>query len=412
MKRLSLAVAALVTLAACGGSDSDSSTDLTAPVTEAPADSSPATEAPVDTAPATEAPTTTIDPATLANAYAESGPHPVGVTTTQLAAGNQVEIWYPAVEGTTGTESYDVRDFVPDAIRALLTADVPAVYEYEAGRDAEAAAGPFPVVLFSHGYSGMRLQSTFLTAHLASWGMVVVSADHWSRDLFHVLSAPVGDRASSIAELSEALDLVIAANTTAGGPFEGRIDDSRVVAVGHSAGGGTIVGAALADDRIDGYVSLASGVGVGGNTTTTAPLQLPTQPSFFIAGALDGVISAETGTRASYELVPAPSRLWIIDGVGHNGFDDFCTFGNGSGIIGVAIASGLGALLEAQPTLRTLGEDGCLPPSVPVTETFPIIRHAVTAQIRYWFGEDAEPIGLGPESADAYTVGVDISSKD
>ena len=157
MKRLSLAVAALVTLAACGGSDSDSSTDLTAPVTEAPADSSPATEAPVDTAPATEAPTTTIDPATLANAYAESGPHPVGVTTTQLAAGNQVEIWYPAVDGTTGTESYDVRDFVPDAIRALLTADVPAVYEYEASRDAEAAAGPFPVVLFSHGYSGMRL---------------------------------------------------------------------------------------------------------------------------------------------------------------------------------------------------------------------------------------------------------------
>lgn len=403
---------AILGFVACGGSDSNPSADDTSAPTEATASSSTASEPPADTPPVTEPPTTTIDPVTLANTYAEAGPHPVGVTTTQLAAGNQVEIWYPAVDGTTGTETYDVRDFVPDAIRNLLTADVPAIYEYEAGRDAEVAAGAFPVVLFSHGYSGMRLQSTFLTAHLASWGMVVVSADHWSRDLFHVLSAPVGDRSSSISELSEALDLVITANSTVGGPFEGRIDDTRVVAVGHSAGGGTIVGAALADDRIDGYVSLASGVGVGGNTTTTAPLQLPSQPSFFIAGALDGVISAETGTRASYDLVPGPSRLWIIDGVGHNGFDDFCTFGNGSGIIGVAIASGLGALLEAQPTLKTLGEDGCLPPSVPVAETFPIIRHAVTAQIRYWFGDDAEPIGLGPESGDAYSVSVDISSKD
>ena len=34
--------------------------------------------------------------------------------------------------------------------------------------------------------------------------------------------------------------------------------------------------------------------------------------------------------------------LWKIDGVGHNGFDDFCTFGNGTGIIGVAQASALG----------------------------------------------------------------------
>ena len=411
MKRRHFAPAILLTIAACGGSDSAGDTSNEPTPTEA-TDVSEVTEAPVETAPVTEAPTTTVDPATLANAYAEAGAYPVGVTTRELTAGNKVEIWYPAVEGTTGTESYDVRDFVPDAIRALLTADVPAVYEYEAGRDAAVADGPFPVVLFSHGYSGMRLQSTFLTAHLASWGMIVVSADHWSRDLYHVLSAPVGDRASSIGELSEALDLVVASNTTAGDLLEGRVDESRVVAVGHSAGGGTIVGASLADDRIDGYVSLASGVGVGGNTTTTAPLQLPTQPSFFIAGALDGVISAESGTRASYDLVPGPSRLWIIDGVGHNGFDDFCTFGNGSGIIGVAIASGLGALLEAQPTLRTLGEDGCLPPSVPVTETFPIIRHAVTAQIRYWFGDDAAPVGLGPEVADAYAVAVDVSSKD
>ena len=361
-------------------------------------------------APATEAPPTTADPVALATAYSEPGEFPVGVTTLELAAGNKVEVWYPAVAGSSGTDSYDMRDFVPEAIKNLLTADVPAVYEYAASRDADVADGAFPIVLFSHGFSGMRLQSTFLTAHLASWGMIVVSPDHWSRDLFHVLSAPVGDRQSAVGELLASLDLITAEGASSSSRFTGHVDDSRVVAVGHSAGGGTILGAAD-DDRVDGYISLASGVGIGMGTNTTAPLVLPSKPSFFMAGALDGVVSAETVTRASYEQVPGPSRLWIIDGVGHNGFDDFCTFGNGKGIIGVAEASGLGPLLEAQPQLKTLGEDGCLPPAAPVTDAFPIVRHAVTAQLRAWFGIDDAPVGLGSEVAGAYALAVTIDEK-
>ena len=385
-------------ITACGGDDSAT-------------DSAPATEPATTEAPATEAPTTEAPaPVDQSQTYVEAGPFPVGVTTLALETGNQVEIWYPAVEGTTGTESYDVRDFVPEAIRALLTADVPAVYEYTAGRDAAMADGTYPVVLFSHGYSGIRLQSTFLTSHLASWGMIVVSPDHWSRDLYHVLSAPVGDRQSSITELLASLDLISAQNTTAGSIFENHVDDTRVVAVGHSAGGGTVVGAAL-DDRVDGYVSLASGVGISSTNSTTAPLNLPNKPSFFIAGALDGVISAQESTKPSYEAVSGPSRLWIIDGVGHNGFDDFCTFGNGSGIIGVAMASGLGPLLEAQPQLKTLGEDGCVPPALDVNLGFPIIRHAVTAQIRFWFGDDSEPVGLGADVADKYDLAIEIAEK-
>lgn len=376
--------------------------------------SSPDTE-PSDTAVTTDptttpAPTTIPDAATMAALYTEAGPYPVGVTSLELAAGNKVEVWYPAIEGTTGTDSYDVRNFIPEAISALLTADVPAVYEYPAGRDAGAATGTFPVVLFSHGSSGIRFQSTFLTAHLASWGIIVAAPDHWSRDLFHTLSAPVGDRNSSVTELLETLDLVTAENVRPGSRLEGMVDAERVVAMGHSAGGGTILGAAL-DDRIDGYISLASGALGMGSDPSTAPA-LPNKPSFFIAGALDGIISAEESTRPSFEAVPGPSRLWIIDGVGHNGFDDFCTFGNGSGIIGVAIASGLGPLLESMGGLKRLGEDGCLPPAQPVDLGFPIIRHAVVAQLRFWFGDDPYPLGLDTDVADQYELAINIDSKD
>ena len=113
----------------------------------------------------------------------------------------------------------------------------------------------------------------------------------------------------------------------------------------------------------------------------------------------------------AYEAAPSPSLLWIIDGVGHNGFDDFCTFGDGKGIIGLAEASGLGPLLDAQPELRALGSDGCLPPARPADTTFPLIRHAVTAWIRALFGEDPAPVGLDPEVAAALEVPVEIAEK-
>ena len=395
---------AAISLSACGGDDSSTSVSDTA---------TPTTETPTTETPATEAPATTLDPASEAMMYTQAGPYPVGVTTLELAAGNKVEVWYPAVEGTTGAEFYDTRDFVPPAIKALLTADVPARYDYTAGRDAVVADGQFPVVLFSHGYSGIRLQSTFLTAHLASWGMVVAAPDHWSRDLFHVLSAPVGDRDSATGELLGALDLLTSDNDDPASLLQGHVDVSRVIALGHSAGGGTIVSAAK-DDRVDGYISMASGViGMGGaNATTTAPPTFVNKPSFFLAGSVDSVVPVDAVTRPSFEAVPGPSRLWVIDGMGHNGFDDFCTFGNGSGIIGVALASGLGPLLDAQPQLKTLGQDGCIAPAQPVDLGFPIIKHAVTAQLRYWFGVDATPVGLDSSVADQYDLAVTIDSKD
>ncbi|MEO6123028.1 MAG: hypothetical protein ABIR32_04905, partial [Ilumatobacteraceae bacterium] len=134
---------------------------------------------------------------------------------------------------------------------------------------------------------------------------------------------------------------------------------------------------------------------------------LPDKPSFFLAGALDQVISTDR-THDAFETVPVPSLYWSIDGVGHNGFDDFCTFGDGKGIIGIAEASGLGALLDAMPKFRTLGQDGCVPPAAPVATTFPIIQHAVTAWFIQLFGTDQTPKGLGPAVADSYSEGVTI----
>ena len=395
-RRFAAPVAALLVLAAC--SDAQQSTNSTA---AAPTDNSP----------------TTIDIAEQALAYSEYGDFPVGVTTLQLAKGPKVEIWYPAAAGTSGTETYDMRDFVGEGIRAILTGDAPSTYSYPAGRDALLADGSFPVVLFSHGVAGMRLQSSFLTSNLASWGMIVVSVDHPSRALENFLTGTAtGDGGDSVDDMLRGLELITTLGADATSRFNGHVDAEKVAAVGHSAGGGTVL-AGAADRRIDGYVSLASGVFRGGpavegaTTTTTTTAPLPGKPSFFIGGSVDALASFATLTQPAFEAAPSPSLLWEIEGAGHNAFDDFCTFGNGTGIIGVAEASGLGALLDSIPQLRSLGEDGCVPPAIPVDITFPIINHAVTAWVRNLFGIDTEAVGLGDDVAGAYDTPVTITSK-
>ncbi|MFM7253744.1 MAG: chlorophyllase/cutinase-like alpha/beta fold protein, partial [Ilumatobacteraceae bacterium] len=277
---VSLSLAALIAVGCSSGSSDDSSGVLS---------TASATTEPADATTTTPAPPTTVDPTELATAYADFGPYPVGVTTLQLAKGPKVEVWYPAVEGTGGTETYDVREFTPEVIRALLTGDASATYSYPAGRDAEVAEGTYPVVLFSHGFTGIRVQSAFLTSHLASWGMIVAAPDHPSRDLPNVLGGTAsGDRNDSVDDLLQTLDLVVAEDSSPTSVLSGHVDADKVVAVGHSAGGGTIVGAA-ADDRVDGYVSMASGVALGSGdstATTVEPQVLPDKPSFFLAGSL------------------------------------------------------------------------------------------------------------------------------
>lgn len=427
-RRLTAGLTLLATVTvACSGSSTKDSADggsaTTAPLATAaretpPTDvaTTPPTAAPTTAAPTTtEAPTTTVDPAALAMAYAEAGPHPVGVTTTALADGTSVEIWYPAVEGTTGTVSYDVRDYTPDAIKALLTADIPATFEWSGARDADAADGRFPVAIYSHGFSGINVGSSFLTSHLASWGIVVAAPEHTGRDLAAATSFQLNnDPQLSVDNILGTIDLLKAADSSPTDRLSGRVDTGSITLIGHSAGGGTVLGASAQSDDVDAYISLASGAfgrRDDQTSTTAAPPEMPAKPSFFIAGREDKVVPWDTVTQAAYDRAPSPSRLWVIDSVGHNGFDDFCTFGNGSGIIGIAEASGLGSFLDSQPTFRSLGEDGCKPPNVPVTEAWPIIRHGVTAFVLEQSGDSEATPTLDPSLAAAYTPTVTADAR-
>jgi dienelactone hydrolase len=400
MRRLLPALLATALLTAACSSDSDDATEATpttegsSATTDAPATTETAvsTTEPADTTPATtEAPEFEVTAADLA----ARGPYAVGVTTRTLPEGGLVEIWYPADESTAGaTAAYNVREFLPPGVSDLIAADIDDSFSIEATRDAPTAAdGPFPIVLFSHGASSFRVQSSHIAAHLASWGIVTASTDHPSRDLTNSLGGTAEGQPPSVDQMRSARAHL---TTLDADPLlGGAIDNDRVALGGHSAGGGTIADVAL-DEGILGYVSYASGLRDN----------VPDVPSLFMAGELDGVVDASR-TAEAFESAPSPSWLWVFDDSGHQAFSDLCAIGPGdSNLIVLADQAGLGAFVDDR--LRALAIDGCEEPNRPVQEVWPGINQAATGFYRWVFGIDAEPVGLDES---VVTDGVTIASK-
>jgi predicted dienelactone hydrolase len=80
-----------------------------------------------------------------------------------------VELWYPAVQGTTSGTTYQT--LLRDGHRAITLHGF-------ACRDAAQESGRFPLVILSHGYPGNRMLMGHLGENLASKGYVVASIDH------------------------------------------------------------------------------------------------------------------------------------------------------------------------------------------------------------------------------------------
>jgi predicted dienelactone hydrolase len=163
----------------------------------------------------------------------------VGVTTFRVddtASGRQfdVEAWYPA-------------DSPEEAEVAVYAAQIAGVAAIEissprgAVRDAptEPSALPAPVVLFSHGGSGLRTMSFFLGEHLASHGYLVLAPDHPGNIL---TDTTMTDQQTAMAlpllipgDLSATLDDVIR-RSAGDSVLAGVADGTRVGVAGHSYG--------------------------------------------------------------------------------------------------------------------------------------------------------------------------------
>jgi predicted dienelactone hydrolase len=96
-----------------------------------------------------------------------------------------VSVWYPAAQGGTPAPLTHHPDEVMTALAKLAGLPTPLFQHLRyftlaasEGVPALVNRTPFPVLVFSHGMVGLRLQNSSTLQELASWGYVVVALDH------------------------------------------------------------------------------------------------------------------------------------------------------------------------------------------------------------------------------------------
>ena len=198
----------------------------------------------------------------------EQGPYSVGVTTLWPVDQSRyemwgkrhrvlpLEIWYPSTDkGGRTNHMYDMVGELPPQAWPLLEFiygenldafwNVPTASMRDAG--ILLASAPFPVVLFSHGYMGLRYQNFTLGEHLASHGFIVVSVDHYGNCVFVnapgtslVLFNPLAS-ASAYADRVEDVDFIFhelqRMNLDTSNAWHGLFDLEKFAVSGHSYGG-------------------------------------------------------------------------------------------------------------------------------------------------------------------------------
>lgn len=265
---------------------------------------------------------------------ADFGPYPVGITTITYAdparrnvAGTgprpvTVEVYYPSTAAAVAGHPKDVA-----TVLGIPLLETPAYRDV-----ALAADGPYPLVLFSHGNNGIRIQSFFFGAHLASHGYVVVSPDHHGNTFPDTLANTVDPQsaANRPLDIRFLIDTLLAENAAPGNFFSGALDPERIGMSGHSFGG---------------YTTFALAGGPFAVGTFTEPRiraimpQAPaalfedaffagiTIPTLIVGGSIDETTPAAEDQQRPFDHLPAGAAVVayanLVD-AGHFTFSDFC----------------------------------------------------------------------------------------
>jgi fermentation-respiration switch protein FrsA (DUF1100 family) len=211
----------------------------------------------------------------------------------------------PAATGAAPTRTF------PFAVRRLALsrgADRPlrTTIWYPAG-----GAGPFPLILFSHGLTAEPADYAGLLSRWAGAGFVV-AGPAYPHTSSGVSDYNPLDVANQPADASYVITKVLALNARPGDPLRGRIDIRAVAAAGHSAGGITTV--ALFSGSRD--PRLVAGVVVAGRQLFAAPFTGPPAPLLFVHGRLDRTVPY-ADALATFEAVPWPKAMLTVTAGGH-----------------------------------------------------------------------------------------------
>jgi predicted dienelactone hydrolase len=256
--------------------------------------------------------------------FLQRGPHPVGVATLDVPDPAQTQrrlltdVWYPAE---------------PSRFETAVAANHPMNQTHDARNDAAPAPGLFPLIAFSHGNSGLRRQSTFLTTHLASWGFVVTAPDHVGNTLFEMIKITDEDerkRAHLETRENRPRDLATAIDVVSNPPAEQRgrwpeVEPDRIGVLGHSFGGWTAMKMPALDPRVAAVCGLApaSEPFVGRKAFEKSELPFAEKiPTLLVAGLEDVLVDIASSVTPLFDRLAEPRALIGLEGADHFHFCD------------------------------------------------------------------------------------------
>ncbi|MBE0698943.1 MAG: dienelactone hydrolase family protein, partial [Anaerolineaceae bacterium] len=198
-----------------------------------------------------------------------------------------VQVWYPTTAGQVGEPAPYLPDGVIDAQALAISFGFPGFFlnHFQHATTNSLLNAPiatcfdqWPVLVFSHGWNGMRYQNTAQMESLASHGYIVFAPEHAYGAVVTVY--PDGERIynkpgalppseneqeyaaatyilgqSWVGDLVFTLDQVeLLQSGEVPSIFQGHLDTSRIGMIGHSTGGGAVLQTCWQDERCQAVV--------------------------------------------------------------------------------------------------------------------------------------------------------------